>query len=123
MDFETFKKTIRNAISGNTVLKNPGGGLSTIKSYHKERISYIRGKSVIYISYRIMYDTFQKFMGCEITSSELKKYEPKVFDSKKGGHSCNCTFFFMLLRRMGVVTTIKGRGVKGDPYYVNILQP
>jgi hypothetical protein len=51
------------------------------------------------------------------SSNDLKIYDPHIVISKSDGHSCNCTFVFLVLKELGLVE-IKGNGVRGNPFYV-----
>jgi len=124
MEFNSFKAQIQNSIPVGTQLENPGGGVSTISSYSDDKISYVRGGSTIYVAFRDLFDAYSRFRDKKVTSSALKEYAPSVFDStaKPSGHSCNCTFLFMVLQSLGVAGNIRGKGVKGDPYFVEIME-
>lgn len=122
MDIEQFKRKIKSTLYEGTVLDNPRRGTSTIKTLSDCGISYVRGKSVIYISFQDIFDVFQCFVGGKVTSRDLKSYNPAIFESKANGHSCNCTFLFMLFKRMGLTSEVGGQGVKGSPYFVEIAQ-
>jgi len=121
MNIDQFKHKIKQAIQVGTTLDNPGRGTSTVKALSDHGISYLRGRSVIYFSFQDIFDTFEHFNGGKVTSNDLKSYRPIVFDSEANGHSCNCTFLFMLLKEMGVASEIGGHGVKGSPYFVGIF--
>ena len=120
MDFSEFKEMLFASIPVKTVLKNPGGGTSIILSYSSEGVSYKRGNSTIYVSIRALFDGYAKHKSGQFSSNDLKEANPSVFDSqaRPAGHSCNCTFLFMVLQKLGIVTSIHGRGVRGDPFYV-----
>ena len=122
MEFDRFKEQIRNSIPVGTKLKNPSRGISTISSYSSSKISYVRGSSTIDVTFRDLFDAYHYFRGKKVMSSALKKYAPSVFDSasRPAGHSCNCTFLFLVLQQLGVAENIGGKGVKGDPYFVEI---
>jgi len=122
MDFQEFKTRINTDIPVDTILDNPGGGTSTITSVSDDKISYMRGGSTIYVSFQELYDAYSKYRGQKVTSSNLKVYRPSVFDSaaKPSGHSCNCTFLFLLLSRIGEANGIQGAGVRGNPYFVEV---
>ena len=101
---------------------NPGGGFSTIIRMTEDYIYYVRGNSTIAIPYYDMDIAYYKFIGKRCKTTDLKLYNPKVFDSKCNGHSCNCTFFFCLLEDLGMtVNGICGKGLKGSPFYVDII--
>ena len=122
MNINEFKGRIKSVIQRGSVLDNPGKGTSTIKVVSDRGVSYVRGKSVIYISFQDIFDAFHSFVGRKVTSSDLKSYRPAVFDSKANGHSCNCTFLFVLLKGMGFTSEIGGQGIKGSPYFVVLPQ-
>ena len=124
MDFETFKDKIQRSIPVGTTFENPGGGVSTISSYTDEKLSYVRRNSTIYIAFRDLFDTYINFKGQKVSSTELKKYAPSVFDpnARPAGHSCNCTVLFMILKHLKLAGDIKGGGVRGDPYFVEIVE-
>jgi len=122
MNLDQFKRDIGTRLHIGLNLDNLGKGTSKISSLSNSGISYIRGKSTIYISFQDLFDALKHYMGKRVTSTDLKLYRPSVFDSKarKPGHSCNCTFLFMLFKRLGISSKIGGRGVKGDPFFVKI---
>jgi len=121
MNIDQFKQKIKLAVQVGTIFDNPGKGTSTVTALSDRGISYVRGSSLIYFSFQDIFDAFEYFNGGRVTSNDLKSYRRTVFDSKTNGHSCNCTFLFMLLKKMGIVSEIGGQGVKGKPYFVNIL--
>ena len=120
MDFLEFKQMIYKSIPIGTVLDNPGGGTSTILSYPSEAVSYRRRNSTMYVSLRDLFDEYITIKGRRMSSNDLKVINPSVFDlqARPAGHSCNCTFLFMVLLKIGVVTHIQGHGVRGDPFFV-----
>ncbi len=122
MDLEQFKREIETKIKAGAILDNPGKGTSVITKLSANGISYKRGRSIIYISFQDFFDTLKHFIGNRVTSSDLKSFRPSVFDSKakRPGHSCNCTFLFMVLKKLGISSEIGGQGIKGDPYFVEI---
>jgi len=122
MDFEAFKVKLYALVPAGTVFSNPGGGTSEVLSVSDEAVSYRRGKSKINVSLRDLFDAYWVYRGHSVTSTDLKSFRPAVFDSqsKPAGHSCNCTFLFLLLLQFGVVSDIQGNGVKGCPYVVKI---
>jgi len=122
MDFSEFKQRVHATIPTTTTLKNPGGGTTTILSYSSEGVSYRRGNSTIHVSLRDLYDGYAKFKGGRMSSNDLKEANPSVFDSqaRPAGHSCNCTFLFMVLQKLELVTDIHGHGVRGNPFFVTL---
>jgi len=123
MEFPEFKQRMHTSIPVETVLKNPGGGTSIILSYPSDGVRYKRGNSTIHVSLRDLFDGYTRVKTGQLSSNDLKQANPPVFDSqaRPAGHSCNCTFLFMALQKMGIVSQIYGRGVRGDPFYV-VLQ-
>ncbi|ACD89736.1 conserved hypothetical protein [Chlorobium limicola DSM 245] len=125
MNSEEFVSSISKSIPIGIEFDNPGGGTSIVKSITHMNISYKRGNSIMSVGLNTLYDTYKQFAGRQVTCSELKEYAPNIFDSKArpAGHSCNCTFFFLVLIAIGVVEEIQGAGVRGNPYYVDIQSP
>jgi hypothetical protein len=101
------------------ILFNPGGGTSEIVFIDNNKIVYERGKSKISIKINDIFGVYEKNNG-NVFSNKLKEEKPNIFDSRANGHSCNCTFVFMVFKEMGVVNKIEGAGVRGNPFYVNI---
>ena len=122
MDFITFTKSIKRNMPVGTILKNPGGGTSEVVGYTDEKIAYLRGKSRMYVRYEDLYQAYQKFKGQYVTTSNLRTFRPHVFDSsaRPAGHSCNCTFLFLLLGQLGLASDIQGAGRQGNPFGVRI---
>jgi len=59
------------------------------------------------------------FSGKKCSTVDLKEYNTAVFDSKKNGHSCNCTFVFCMAVQLGLTQGgIFGKGVRGNPFYI-----
>ncbi len=125
MGFDEFAAALRRAAPEGTVLRNPGGGTTTIMAYSGDKLRYKRGYSTIYVSLRDLHDAYQAYCGKTVTSPELKRFAPGVFDSSAPhyGHSCNCTVFFVLLHQAGIVDRIGGSGSRGDPFCVRIPGP
>jgi hypothetical protein len=102
------------------VVENPGGGTSEIVKATDEEISYVRGNSTISIAIEDMFSAFRAFEHRRVSSSDLRRFAPAVFDSdaRPAGHSCNCTFLFTLLRSAGLAGELEGTGVRGRPFAV-----
>lgn len=119
---QLFIEQLKNAITVGSVLENPGGGISTIAGIGSDKLSYIRGSSKMYLPYDEAFDALEKFSGKVMTSYDLKQINPSVFDSTRGGHSCNCTVLFCLLAKMGLLDGgINGSGHRGNPFYVKVI--
>jgi len=120
MNNRKFRRKIIKTIPIGTVMDNPGGGTSTIITYTEKKVTYQRGNSKIRIAFDDLHSAFLTFRGETLDSSMLIKFKPRVFDSKQNGHSCNCTFLFMVLEKLGIVDKIDGAGKKGNPFRVHI---
>lgn len=122
MNIDTLVSKIRRTVPIGTVFENTGGGTSVVLAVSDTSISYRRGNSRISISFEAIFQAYTNFKGQYVSSSDLRVYAPSVFDSqaRPAGHSCNATFFFLLLHRMGMCGEIGGNGVKGNPYFVHI---
>lgn len=120
MDFEEFLSKASPHLLRDTVYQNPGGGTSTISRLSGDTLVYRRKNSDIPVSLRDFYSAYIRFRGTKVSSNDLKIHAPRVFDSTQSGHSCNCTMLFILLKAMGQVKQILGRGVRGNPFWVYI---
>ena len=123
MDCNKFAKLIQDAFPVGSEFKNPGGGTSLITSNTPEKVAYRRGNSTIYVAFNDLFSAYNKFKGSVATSTDLRKFLPSVYDStaRPAGHSCNCTFLFEALERIGLAGRLSGRGVRGDPFKAEIL--
>jgi len=118
MEKEDFVKGAVSVLPKGLKLDNPGGGISEIISINENRICYKRGNSKIFVTLEDLHDAIEaNKIKKIITSSDLKRYSPQVFDSTKGGHSCNCTFLFQVLKKMGIIDKIEGEGKRGNPFF------
>jgi len=115
-----FQDKICRAVSSGSVFKNPGSGTSVVKSITNDRIYYKRRSSTISIKFADLFNAYQTFKGSWISSADLKKLAPNVFDTKArpAGHDCNCTFLYLILQSVGLAGNISGSGVKGDPFII-----
>ena len=122
MDRRKFAGKVRQNLPVGTIMKNPGRGTSEVTSYTDTKIAYRRGNSTMYVSLEDLYLAYKKFQGQYVTASDLKSYKPRVFDSsaRPAGHSCNCTFLFLLLNRLGLAGDIQGAGKRGNPFGIRI---
>ena len=121
MQYQDFYQEVVTTFPEGTILHNPGSGTTEIVSYASDdKMVYKRGHSHIYVSIVDLYDAYQHFLNKTVSSSNLRAYAPEVFDSKEGGHSCNCTLLFMLLKGIGATDRIEGEGIRGDPFQVSI---
>jgi len=120
MNYQQFTENIKSIIPVGTIIPNPGGGISTILSYSDKNIGYKRGNSRITIAFQDLYDTYVAFKGRKVKTTDLMSYAPKIFDSTRGGHSCNCTFLFSILNKLGKAGEIIGEGKAHHPFYAII---
>ena len=121
MNLDEFKRRIEHTIPIGTVFQNPGGGISEITGYSDQKISYVRGTSTIYVTFGGLFSAYRYFKGERVSATDLKSFAPQIFDSTAtpAGHSCNCTFLFMLLSHLNLAGKIEGQGVRGDPFFVS----
>ena len=116
-----LNKMIEDNLKVGMIFDNPGGGTSEIVSITLDRITYLIKNSKIQIKIDDIVEAYNKFREKEVKTSELKEFKPKVFDSKKSGHSCNCTMLFMILCKLGLTDgEIRGRGVARNPFFIKI---
>lgn len=122
MNIQSFSNALAGAVPVGTILQNPGGGTSKVISISNGKIRYVRGSSTMAVPLQSLFDAYSTFRGRTLSSSELKRFAPAIFDSaaRPAGHSCNATFLFLALREMGIVSSIQGRGVAGNPFFVAI---
>ena len=115
-----FVAAVKATFPVGTVIVNPGGGTSTIVGYGDKNVSYLRGNSTITVELIDLYEAYSSFRGQRVSSSDLRVFNPSVFDSaaRPAGHSCNCTFLFRVLERLSLSGPISGSGVRGNPYAV-----
>lgn len=118
MELSEFVSTIEKNIAIGTEFENPGGGTSVVKTITPLNISYMRGNSRITVGLQALFQTYVHFSGKSVSCSELKKYAPNIFDSnaRPAGHTCNCTFLFLLLMAVDLVDEIDGAGTRGNPF-------
>ncbi|CAG23624.1 hypothetical protein [Photobacterium profundum] len=118
MEYQHFQALIKDALSDGVIFYYPGGGTSKVQQVLVYKVGYTRSKSTIYLSIPDMFSTFTEFSGSSITSNDLKRFMPEVYDSKAlpAGNSCNCAFFFMVINSIGLAGNINGKGVRGDPF-------
>ena len=117
-----IRELIEGSFPKGYVFQNPGGGTTTIIEYNDEKLSYMRGKSRMYLPYQSIISVLERFKGQEVTTKDLKEFLPEIFDSqaRPAGHSCNCTTLFMLLEGIGLSGSIEGNGKKGSPFLVTL---
>jgi len=118
MNLDMFITKLKNKIIPNQIFENPKKGTSVIVKITKDIIKYKRENSFISIPILSIFEVYNSFKGTKCTSSDLKLYKPKLFS--KAGHSCNCTFTFLVLKELNLCDEILGKGVRNSPYYVNI---
>lgn len=110
-------------ISIDQTFTNPKSGTSIIRDFSNEYILFERGKSTIRFPLQYLDKIYLVYKGTTLTTSELHREYPLIFDSKKGGHSCNATFLFMMYEYLGLTKNgIEGDGVSHHPFYIELLE-
>ena len=102
-----------------TMLSNLGGGTTIISGYSRGRVSYKRGNSTIRVKITDLFAAYAFFRGRRVSSRDLKMFAPHVYDSqaRPAGHSCNCTFLFMVLLECSLAEPIEGKGRAYNPFF------
>ena len=118
LTLDEFQSLLKESVPPRTILPNPGGGYTKIKGYSKQRVRYVRGKSPISLNITDLFDTYIQFRGRRVSSRDLRNYAPGVFDSaaRPAGHSCNCTFLFVVLTKLGLADGVSGAGKAHHPF-------
>lgn len=120
MEFCAFRERIEENIAVGDVLPNPGGGTSTIVRIEDKGVRYRRGKSIMFLRWDIFYQAYRQFCGRFVNTGDLRALD-NSFDSAArdpAGHSCNCTFAFMLLERAGLADGIVKRGRRFGTHFL-----
>ena len=123
MTRQEFIHAARQAFPSGYEFDNPGGGTTRILSVDAIGIAYRRGNSRISVQFADLYSAYERFKGRQVSSTDLRRFSPSVFDSnaRPADHSCNCTFLFHVLQRLAVTDgPLEGRGVRGDPFSISI---
>ena len=123
MDLDEFVRVARLALPDGYTFDNPGGGTSQIVASNEVNVAYRRGRSRIGVRWEDLHGAYVGFAGRYVSSSDLRRRVPSVFDSaaRPAGHSCNCTFLFHLLERLSLtIGGLQGRGVAGSPFGVQL---
>lgn len=95
-----------------------GDNWTVIEAHSDDMARYRRAKSVFRIRWDDLYNAYEevcKSGAGGFSTSDLKNRWPSVFDPREGGHSCNATFLFQGLIKLGWVR-IEGLGVRGAPF-------
>jgi hypothetical protein len=120
MTFDEFQCKLKSKITLGKVMENPEKGTSTIIAYtQKGNIRYLRGEHCISIPLIEIYNAYQKYRGKQCLSTDLKALNPRVFGAQ--GHGCNCSFFFMVLREMGLCSEIRRVGNGSSSFCVDVF--
>jgi len=117
---DRFKRLVLENIKAGIVFNNPGGGTSAVIRVTPERITYRRGKSNFSVKLDALATAYARFSSLTCSTNDLKEFDQSVYSSEHNGHGCNCTFLFSLLHYLGLSSEIKGGGVPGRPFYVNV---
>lgn len=119
MTEQEFIRAAKTALPTDYTFGNPGGGTSQILNVGGNAITYRRGNSSIRVHWTDLYRAFDRFRGQRVTSTDLRRFAPAVFDSnaRPAGHSCNCTFLFHLLQKLNLTEGgLEGLGRRGSPF-------
>lgn len=113
---ETYINTMKAQIAklGSISWKNPKSGSSIIYKID-DKIHYTRGKSNISLSIDVILETYAHFKGHMCSTTCLKSFNQKVYGNKP----CNCIIFILLMSK-AFNTPISGKGVKGDPFKIQL---
>jgi hypothetical protein len=122
VDYPSFVARIAEAFPKGTVLKNPGRGTTKIISDPGSVLTFRRANSRFRVHISDLHRAYLTFKGKRVSTANLKAFAPEVFNTKENGHDCNCTTLFLLLNGMGLSTSIMGRGVRGDPFWVTMKE-
>jgi len=120
MNQDAFSLALVSSLPVGTVLENPGGGTSEVVVSGPDRICYKRQNTRMCIQISLLFDVYERYRGRAVSSNELRELVPKVFDSKRSGHSCHCTFLFMAFQRIGLAGEIFGEGKRGSPFGIQV---
>lgn len=122
MTLNDFHQMLMNAVPAEATIPNPGGGMTTVVSTQNGRVRYRRGRSVMNLKIDDMHAAYTTFNGRLMSSKDLKATWPATYDSaaRPAGHSCNVTMLFCALKAMGLVQSIQGKGVAGNPFFVDL---
>lgn len=122
MKSDEFVLRLKAAFPVGAVINNPGGGTSTIAGYNDSKVSYVRGQSKMAVAFSDLHEAYLAFVGQKVSSSQLKIFQPSVFDSaaRPSGHNCNCTFLFCILEQLGLSSAVIGSGVRNSPFSVTV---
>lgn len=121
LDGNEAVQVILKSISHGQRLNNPKKGISIIYELNQDHIVYIRGKSKIKINTDDIADVIDLFKGKKCSSLDLREWRPNIFNSNCNGHSCHCTFLFMLLKNAGLIEgDIQGEGKSGSAFFVQL---
>ena len=80
-----------------------------------DKIHYTRGKSNISLSINVILETYAHFKGQICSTNALKDFDKIVYGNKP----CNCIIFILLMSK-AFNTPISGKGVKGDPFKIQL---
>jgi hypothetical protein len=118
LTIDEFQSLLKKSVPPGTIWPNPGGGSTKIKSYSEHQVQYIRGESTISVNIMDLFASYIEFRGKRVSSRDLRNYAPGVFDSaaRPAGHSCNCTFLFVVLTKLGLADGVRGAGKAHQPF-------
>ena len=120
MDLTSFSADLRRRLPPGTVLPNPGRGTTTIIWSDDDRLCYQRGSARFYVALSDLFDALRAFRGRDVTTTDLKRQSPGVFDSARGGHNCHATVLFLIAQSLKLAGEVWGRGHRGSPFGITL---
>ena len=116
-------KLIKDNIKIGDILYTPNHAEKRICSITDEVMIYEHGRSRVWFLMADIVSAYERFKGTRVSSKDLRKFSPHVFDSKQCGHSCNAIVFQMIMVRCGLTYgDIQGTGLSGNPFYIQLKQ-
>lgn len=79
-----LSQKLLSMLSMNQSFNNPKSGTSIIKDFSNEYILFERGNSKIKFPLNYLDKIYLLYKGTKLTTSELHREYPSIFDSKKG---------------------------------------
>ena len=114
--------TIKANVKVGDILYTPNRAEKIIHKISDACIAYEHGRSRVYFNMTSIVSAYEHFKGQKVSSSNLKDFDSKTFDSKQGGHTCNSIVFLMLMVKCGLTDgDIQGTGKSGNPFFINLL--
>jgi len=120
MNYALFISLIQIVVSGLSFSNPSGNGNTIIINNNGSTITYQRGNSNFSIDIQELWDVYNHFLGHPVSCIDLRNYKPHIYDSNQGGHSCHCTTLFLIFQNIRIITSINGRGVRNNPFWIQL---